>query len=85
MADPIFKGMAGKAVPEGMRRYPFRQAQLPGMVPNEHFNGIRCQWGIPYGAGEQPSPWTAIPVPVLRKDLEIAVTEDGIPVLPVLR
>lgn len=66
-----------------MRRHPFRQAQLPGMAPDEQFNGIRGQRGIPYSAGKQPSPWTAIPVPVLREDLQVTVTEYGIPVLPV--
>ena len=84
VADPVFKGMAGEAVAEGMRRHPFRQAQLPGMAPDEQFNGIRGQRGIPYSAGKQPSPWTALPVPVLREDLQVTVTEYGIPVLPVL-
>ena len=84
MADPIFKGMAGEAVPKGMRSHPFRQTQLPGMVPDEQFHGIRCQRGIPYGAGKQPSLWAVIPVPVLREDLQVAVAEYGITVLPVL-
>ena len=54
----------------------------PSGRPSLRFNGIRCQGSIPYGSGKQPSPGTVIPV--LRDELKVAVSENGVPVLPVL-
>ena len=77
VADPVFKGMAGEAVAEGMRRHPFRQAQLPGMAPDEQFNGIRGGASLTVLGNSHPlgRPY--------RYDLQVTVTEYGIPVLPV--
>ena len=67
-----------------MRRYVFWKPKHPDMLFHVQLYCFCRKWFLPYCAGEQPPHRSAIPVPVFRKDLQVAVTEYGISVLPVL-